>query len=81
MSTGVKIILTLATVIVAVVFCFIDEKANNAHSNWFWRWGKNDPIRNRLCRSDGALRKHTKKNFVVFAVVWMLSIWLLVPNA
>jgi len=77
---GVKIIFTTFVLVVGVAICFVDPNANNAGPDWFWGLGKNDPVRNLMCRPDGSLRRYTKLGIFVWFGVFLLILWLLLPD-
>ena len=80
MPTGAKWIFSIALVIIAVAFAFVDPNANNAGPDWMWRGGKNDPIRNLLCDSDGKFYKWTKTGVFLYWIGAILILWLVVPT-
>ena len=81
MPVAVKIIFTIALVVVAVAFCFIDPQANNAGPGWLWRGGRRDVVRNIICRDDGSFRKYTKQSSLAFWLMWLLLLWFVAPTA
>lgn len=77
MDTQSKIIFTIALAAIAIGVLFVDARADNAGPDWLWRFGKNDPVRNLVCRSDGTLRPYTKAGLLVGFAVVVACLWLL----
>ena len=80
METQVKLIFTVAVVVVSIAFCFVNPKANNAGPDWFWPFGKHNSIRNLICRPDGSFRRYTKLGTLLWFAVFLAIIWILVPT-
>lgn len=76
-----KAIFTVGVVVLMVALCFVKSEAGNAGSNWFWRLGKIDPLRNLLLRPDGSLKRFTKDAALAFFGVFLLVLWFIVPTA
>lgn len=81
---GIGTVLFLVVVLVAVAsFIFIlirmsnPDVKNKAGPDWFWRLGKNDPIRNLFFRSDGSLRRYAVVGWLTLVIVSILVfLWL-----
>ncbi len=74
---AIKIALTALIVAIGTAVCFIDPKANNAGPDWFWRFGKSDPMRFLLFRPDGQLRRFTKLGLLAWFGVVLSLLWIL----
>jgi hypothetical protein len=78
MEPHVKIIFTVFAIAIGVAICFIDPKGNNAGSDWFWKGGRHDPIRNLICRPDGTFRRFTKVGILMWFAAFLAILWLVV---
>ncbi|MEX0774088.1 MAG: hypothetical protein WD042_00090 [Phycisphaeraceae bacterium] len=76
---GIKLLFTAFAIVVGIAICLIDPKADNAGPGWIWRLGRYDPIRNIICRPDGALRRYTKVGILLWFAVFLAMIWLIAP--
>ena len=79
MPIKLKVLVSIFTLLIAVTICFVDPKANNAGPDWLWCIGKNDPVRNLLCKSDGTLRRFAKVGILSFFGLVLLILWFVIP--
>ena len=80
MPIGGKFLFTIFAIVVIAVLCVVPSSAIRPGPDWFWRWGRNDPIRHMLFRPEGCLRKYAKIVTIAWLVIFLLVIWLTLPT-
>lgn len=80
MPLGVKLFFTIAIVVIGALIYFLESAENGVGPDWLWRFGKNDPFRNLLYRSDGSARRYMKTCIFIIFVLLLLTLWALVPT-
>ncbi len=71
MSIHLKIIITVAAILLAITFMFV----NNAGTRG-WPRGERNIIRNVIARRDGTLRKFTKIGVLVWFALFLVIMWM-----
>ena len=80
MSLTMKYLLTAIALIFGLVVLLIKPKKDNAGPDAFWRFGREDLLRNLFFNRDGSLKKIAKPLIFSFIGVWLLLVWFLAPT-
>jgi hypothetical protein len=79
MPLEVKLFFTVPTIILIIVIWAIPSGAIRPGPDWFWRWGRNDPARRLLFRTD-SLKKYARVGIIAWLCIFLLVIWLALPT-
>jgi len=80
MDFNIKIIFTLAIIIIGALIFFADPGKGSAGPDWIWRFGKNDSFRNLFFCKNGSMRRFSKLFIMIIFSVVLLMLWILVPT-